>query len=60
MEQFHSTVTEPFHPCVRFGQKIVTEPFHPCVRFWNGMRMEWLQVTCGHLFNRNGELTTAV
>jgi hypothetical protein len=41
MEPFHSTVTGPFHPCVRFGQKIVMEPFHPCVQFWNGMRMEW-------------------
>jgi hypothetical protein len=24
-------VTELFHFCVRFGQKIITEPFHPCV-----------------------------
>jgi hypothetical protein len=36
MEPFHSTRMEPFHSCVRFGQKIVMEPFHSCVRFWNG------------------------
>jgi hypothetical protein len=46
MEPFHSTVTEPFHPCVRFGQKNChgTVPSLCSVLEWDENGMEWVRL----------------